>query len=155
MQLNKSFDYALRSLVHLATLPDGATAELRSISGTRGVPASYLAKVMRSLVRGGLVTSTLGRVGGYSLRKPPGEISLLEVYEVMEGRMKLVECLDGNRGCAFFEGCTQASVWMRLTGAVEDVLRQTTVQDLLPRNTGLPRKKAHRAKEEKYARAGA
>ena len=83
MQLSKTFDYAIRSLVHLATLSPAQAADLRAISVTQGVPVSYLAKVMRSLVRGGLVTSTLGRDGGYALRKDPAQITLLQIYEVM------------------------------------------------------------------------
>ena len=85
MQLSKTFDYAVRSLVHLALLPAGETADLRAISVSQNIPVSYLAKVMRNLVRGGLVTSTLGRDGGYTLRGPADQITLLQVYVVMEG----------------------------------------------------------------------
>lgn len=154
MQLSKTFDYAIRSLVHLALLPPGQGADLRAISVSQGVPVSYLAKVMRNLVRGGLVNSTLGRDGGYALRKPPEQITLLQVYEVMEGELRLVECMDSERNCTLSRGCTQASVWRKLTQAVEGIFRETTLADLLPKlPAGEPL--ANHSKEKGYARAGA
>jgi len=153
MQLSKGFDYAIRSLVFLALLPEGKTAELKAISESQGVPVSYLAKVMRSLVRGRLVASTLGREGGYALRKPPDTITLLQVYEAIEGQMRLVNCLEEDGACAFMQGCTQASVWRRLTATVEGFFRETTLKDLLPQPFELDPVNA--TKEKKYVRAGA
>jgi Rrf2 family transcriptional regulator, iron-sulfur cluster assembly transcription factor len=153
MQLSKGFDYAVRSLVFLALSPEGKPAELKAISETQGVPVSYLAKVMRSLVRSGIVASTLGRDGGYTLRRRPESITLLEVYVAIEGRMRLVECLEGDGGCMFIQDCTQASVWRRLESTVEGFLTETTLRDLLPAPSsggGLGS-----AKERKYAGAGA
>ena len=149
MQLSKTFDYAIRSMVHLASARDGHGADLKAISVAQNVPVSYLAKVMRTLVRGGLVTSTLGREGGYSLRKAPSEITLLQIYLVMEGELRLVECMDSHRNCALSNGCTQAGVWKRLTEAVEGIFRETTLADLLaPAGTPLPLT----IKENGYAR---
>lgn len=131
MQLSKGFDYAVRSLLYLASQPKNATAELRSIADAGQIPVSYLAKVMRSLVRAGLVTSTLGRDGGYVLRKTPSEVSLLMVYQAIEGEIRLVDCMDHADSCALYTGCKQMSFWKRLKGAVEGVLGETTLQDLL------------------------
>jgi len=153
MQLSKGFDYAIRSLVYLALLPEGKTSELRTISESQGVPVSYLAKVMRSLVRSGVVASTLGREGGYALRRPPEAITLLQIYEAIEGQMRLVECLEGDGSCAFVQGCTQASVWRKLTTAVEGILKETTLKDLMPRPAET--ETAQAMKEKKYVRAGA
>jgi len=155
MQLSKTFDYAVRSLVHLATLPEGGAADLRAISVRQNIPVSYLAKVMRSLVRGGVVTSTLGRDGGYTLRRKPSEISLLQVYEVMEGQLRLVECMDSEKSCVFSSDCTQANIWKRLTQAVEGIFRETTLQDLLPKVPSGASSIPVTIKEKGYARAGA
>lgn len=153
MQLSKGFDYAVRSLVFLAGLPEGKPAELKAISERQGVPVSYLAKVMRSLVRSGIVASTLGRDGGYALRRRPESVTLLEVYEAIEGRMRLVECLEGDGGCMFIRDCAQASVWRKLKSTVEGVLTETTLKDLLPVPAGGEGQGG--AKEKKYAGAGA
>lgn len=131
MQLSKGFDYAVRSLTYLASLPKGSTAELRSIAEAQNIPVSYLAKLMRSLVRAGVVTSNLGRDGGYILRKAPGEITLLMVYQAIEGELRLVECMDHQDNCTMFGNCRQVPFWRRLRGAVEGVLKETTLEDLL------------------------
>ena len=154
MQLSKGFDYAVRSLVFLARLPEGEPADLRAISLSQGVPHSYLAKVMRSLVRRGLVVSTLGREGGYRLRRPPREITLLEVFTAMEGELRLVECMDG-KTCAFLGGCAQAEVWHRLRHAVETIFRETTLWDLLREGRNDLSAADPAKKEGRYARAGA
>jgi Rrf2 family protein len=153
MQLSKGFDYAVRSLVHLAVLPAGKAADLRTIAEAQHIPVSYLAKVMRNLVRGGLVTSTLGRDGGYSLRKQPSDITLLQIYGIIEGEMRLMECMDNDKNCFLFEGCGQARVWRRLRETVESIFSETTLLDLLP--TPMRNKVAKPIKERKYARAGA
>lgn len=153
MQLSKGFDYAVRSLVFLALSPKGRPAELKAISEAQGIPVSYLAKLMRSLVRSGIVASTLGRDGGYTLRRRPETVSLLEVYEAIEGRLRLVECLEGDGRCSFVRDCTQASVWKKLKITVEGFLGETTLKDLLPapKGAGIHGK----AKERMHARAGA
>jgi Rrf2 family iron-sulfur cluster assembly transcriptional regulator len=153
MQLSKGFDYAVRSMVHLAMLPKGTAAELKAIAEAQQIPVSYLAKVMRNLVRGGLVTSTLGRGGGYTLRKQPSDITLLQIYGTIEGEMRLMECMDNDKNCFFFEGCGQARVWRRLRETVESIFSETTLLDLLP--APMRNKMAKPIKERKYARAGA
>lgn len=157
MQLSKGFDYAVRSLVHLAAQPGGHSAELRTIGDAQGIPVSYLAKVMRNLVRAGLVTSTLGRDGGYALRRPPEDITLMQVYEAMEGELRLVECMTDEKNCTFFRGCTQAPVWRRLRDAVEGIFTETTLRDLLPARglASLPILEKTKEKEKTNVRAGA
>ena len=149
MQLSKGFDYAIRSLVYLSKMPKGESSELKAIADSCGIPVSYLAKVMRNLVRGGLVTSTLGRDGGYVLRKQPGDISLLMVYKTIEGELRLIECMDDESGCSLSNSCRQIGVWKRLKDAVEGVLLETNLGDLV----GEP--EVPDAKEEKNAGTGA
>lgn len=155
MQLSKTFDYAVRSLVHLALMPEGQTADLRAISLSQNIPVSYLAKVMRHLVRGGLVSSMLGRDGGYSLRRPADQITLLQVYLVMEGELRLVECMDNGRSCVMSTDCAQAGVWKRLKDAVEGIFQETTLADLLPKRNVTGGAPVTINKEKGYARAGA
>ncbi len=131
MQLSKTFDYAVRALVHLGNLPPGGTADLRTIATTQDVPQSYLAKVMRALVRPGFVLSTVGRDGGYQLGRNPEEVSLLEVYRTIEGTLKLVDCQRSEDSCSLFEACPQVTVWKRLQDAISNVLTTTMLSELL------------------------
>ena len=120
-------------MVHLALQPGNLGADLKGISQAQAVPVSYLAKIMRSLVRGGLVTSTLGRGGGYVLRKDPSEVTLLQIYELMEGEINFMNCMHNEKSCSFSSLCPQRPVWSRLQSAVEGVFKETTLKDLVPR----------------------
>lgn len=131
MQLSRGFDYAVRSLVFLAARPGGTSTDLDSIARTQKLPRSYLAKVMRSLVRGGIVTSSFGRGGGYMLRRPPEEINLLDIYEVIEGKMFFVECMRDERGCDLYGGCSQYRELERVKQKVEDTFREATLRSML------------------------
>ncbi len=154
MLFSKGFEYAVSSLVHLASLPDGKTACLCDIASARMIPVSYLAKVMRSLVKGGLVTSTLGREGGYSLRRTPKEINLLEICEVMEGKIAFVECMVDESSCSFFLDCTHADVWKQLGSTMEAGFRNTTLHSLSSRRRNAE-SRLKNAKEKRNGRAGA
>jgi Rrf2 family protein len=103
------------------------------------------------------VSSTLGRDGGYALRKRPAEITLMQIYEIMEGEMILVECMDDENSCVFFGGCPQASVWKRLRETVEHIFVETSLQDLLPAPAQINKddRSSKNLKEKSYARAGA
>lgn len=131
MRFSRGFDYAVRSLVFLAARSDGASADLASIARAQKLPRSYLAKVMRNLVRGGIVTSNYGRGGGYLLKRPPGEINLLEIYEVMEGKMFFVECMKDEKGCDLYGGCSQYRELERVKRKVENTFRETTLSSML------------------------
>jgi len=133
VQLSKGFDYAVRCMVHLALQPENQGSDLKAISAAQSVPPSYLAKIMRSLVRGGLVTSTLGRGGGYVLRRDPSEITLLQIYELMEGEINFMNCMHNEKSCSLSSLCPQRPVWGRLQSAVVGVFQETTLQDLVPR----------------------
>jgi Rrf2 family protein len=143
LQLSKGFHYAVRCLVHLALQPGNSGADLKTLSRVQAVPPSYVAKIMSTLVRGGLVTSRLGRKGGYVLRKAPSEITLLQVYELMEGRINFIHCVSGDWSCSLSPQCAQRPVWGRLQSAVEAAFNTTRLSDLVPRpmcafNTPIP-----------------
>ncbi|MEJ2448172.1 MAG: Rrf2 family transcriptional regulator, partial [Anaerolineales bacterium] len=137
VQFSRGFDYAVRSLVFLAGRPDGKSSDLDSIARTQKLPRSYLAKVMRSLVRGGIVTSNYGRGGGYILRRPPQEINLLDIYEVMEGKMFFVECMKDKKGCDLYGGCVQFRELDKVRKKVEDAFRETTLASLTKSNNSI------------------
>lgn len=122
MFVSRSLDYAIRSLIHLATAGDGSPVSLRQIAATGYVPRSYLAKLMRNLVRGGLVMSDSGVHGGYRLSKDPDEISLREIYEIVEGDFRTVVCDDDTGSCELIESCSQLPVWKTLEDEIAEIL---------------------------------
>jgi Rrf2 family protein len=137
MFVSKSLDYAMRSLIYLAQRGERVVS-LRELSRSVRVPVPYLAKVMRLLVRGGLVHSDPGAKGGYRLNRAPEAITLKEVYEVMEGGFHTVECLTNPRICDLTPTCTQAQIWQTLEEEVLDILGKKSLKDCLPPSPFIP-----------------
>jgi Rrf2 family protein len=82
----------------LAAAGDGRITAAASASEL-GVSPSYLAKVLQSLVRGGLLSSTRGAAGGFELARDPARLSCLEVLELVDGPLPERECLFGASVC--------------------------------------------------------
>lgn len=133
MQVTKSLDYAVRSLTYMSHEPV-ARYSMKEISEHQHIPLNYLAKIMRRLVKKGLVRSMVGPDGGYSLRKHPREISLRDVYEAIEGEIRMVDCMEKDSVCFLHETCPQLPVWDRIQLSMIKILEGTTLEDMLTEN---------------------
>jgi Rrf2 family iron-sulfur cluster assembly transcriptional regulator len=130
MQVTKTLDYAVRSLTYMGNQPVEKHS-MRDIAQVQHIPLNYLAKIMRRLVKKGLVRSTLGPDGGYTLRKLPNEINLRDIYEAIEGEIRMVDCMDKDTVCALYETCPQLPVWDRIQLSMVKILEDTTLEDML------------------------
>ena len=81
LRITKADDYAIRAMIHLACLPDGRVALRQQIAEAQNIPASFMAKILRRLVRASLLNSARGVNGGFALARPAAEISLLDIVE--------------------------------------------------------------------------
>src|SRR5690554_1777360 len=97
--ISQTAEYALRAAVYLASQGDEARTVQQIAAATR-VPTGYLAKVMQSLSRAGLVQSWRGVAGGFSLAASPDEVSVLDVINVVEPIRRFPECPLGLPGHA-------------------------------------------------------
>lgn len=129
MQVSKTLDYAVRSLTYMSQQPIGMFS-MKEISEKQHIPLNYLAKIMRRLVNKGIVRSVVGPDGGYALRKSPSEINLREVYEAIEGELRIIDCMDKDALCLLYESCSQLPVWEKLKISMVKVLESTTLEDL-------------------------
>lgn len=89
--LSQTAEYALRAMVCLAEDPE-TPRTAQEIAGLAQVPAGYLAKVMQSLVKAGLVSSRRGLRGGFTLRRPPGSLSVLDVINAVDPLKRIHKC---------------------------------------------------------------
>jgi len=133
MQITRAADYAVRVMLHLATLPPGARANRTELARTAGAPASFVAKVLQRLVDTQLVRSRPGRRGGFELARAANELSLLDIVTAVEGPMCLNECLPGGDGCPRSSWCTAHPVWRDAQAALQTVLGAATLDRLRSR----------------------
>lgn len=98
MQLNLSTDYAIRCMLHLTLNPKGASAQ--SVGKAAGIQALHAQKILSQLKKADLVNSSLGSVGGFSLSRPPEEISLFDIVRAMERTVYINRCLEEDHFCS-------------------------------------------------------
>lgn len=113
MVINRSVDYAVVGIIHLATLPPGAVEPVEEIARHRALPGHAFAAVVRRLARAGLVFTQRGTGGGVSLARDPSEISMRDVVEAVEGPIRLAR-EGGSNGAT---DCTRP-VWQRVERAI-------------------------------------
>jgi Rrf2 family protein len=104
---------------------------MKEISENQHIPLNYLAKIMRRLVKKGIVRSMVGPDGGYTLRKSPREINLREVYEAIEGEFRMIDCMDRDTVCVLYKNCPQLPIWDKLQVSMIKILESTTLEDMV------------------------
>ena len=127
--ISPTAEYALRATVALAQAQEGAMVTSKIAEITK-VPAGYLAKVLQTLGRHGIVRSKRGLGGGFVLAKPASEMTVLEVVNAVDPIKRITRCpLDiethGNKLCALHHRLDAA------TELVERSFAETTLADLL------------------------
>lgn len=113
LALSATTEYAIRALKCLAR-GDCPTKHVTDIAHCTGVPKAYLAKVLSTLSREGLVRTKRGYQGGISLARPAEDISLLRIVEAIEGKQWLAECLLGMDDCGVHTDCPAHDFWARI-----------------------------------------
>jgi Rrf2 family protein len=85
MKLSRTVEYAIQAMVQLAGYSQVAPVPCSRLAADGQMPERFLLQILRTLVTHGMLNSTRGVDGGYSLARPADQISLLEVIEAMDG----------------------------------------------------------------------
>jgi Rrf2 family protein len=133
MQITRREEYGLRGLVFLAQQPGEKVCLVSEISRVQKIPEKFLAKIFQRLSKAGLLRSIRGSKGGFSLRKPAAEITMLEVIETLEGPIAINRCLLRKGECDEEEGCPLYDIWEETQQNLLKVLDRTTIEDLVKR----------------------
>ncbi len=133
MKLSTRGRYATRALLDLALHQGQGPATLREIARRQQISLQYLEHLITPLIAAGIIRSVRGPKGGVTLAKPPAEVKLIEIIQVLEGSIAPVECVDNPAVCDRSETCATRDVWCELKEAVSNVLESTTLQDLVER----------------------
>jgi Rrf2 family transcriptional regulator, nitric oxide-sensitive transcriptional repressor len=125
--ISQTAEYALRALICLANSP-GAWLTTRQIAERGKIPTGYLAKLMQPLARAGIVAAQRGAGGGFQLKVAADQLTLLDVVAVSDVSLRVGTCPLGIHGTAL---CALHRRIDDVAAAVEDMLRETTLADLL------------------------
>jgi Rrf2 family protein len=135
MKLSSQEEFGLRCLLRLGARGDGGSLTIPEISRAEGISPEYVAKLMRILRQGGMVTSVRGAAGGYALSRPADQITTGEALSLLGGRLFGPDFCERHAGaeslCTHSIDCSIRSLWQALQEAVDQVLTRTTLKDLL------------------------
>ncbi len=142
MRLSLQVQYAICGIFDLAYNGEGEPIQIRVICTRQGIPARYLEQIFQRLRRAELVHSKRGPGGGYTLARPPAEISLRQVVEAVEG--PLVDALQmdspaGEEG----GGYRPDFLWTQLASRFAAALEATSLDALCREAARRDVKRAH------------
>jgi len=135
MKLSALEEYGLRCLLQVGReWPDGILT-IPAMAKREGLSVPHAAKIMQLLRQGGFVRSVRGQVGGYALARPPDKILVREVLVSMGGKLYEEAFCRSHKGalrlCRHTTDCSIRSLWRSIQQAVDSVLANMTLQDLL------------------------
>jgi Rrf2 family protein len=112
ISLSEAAAIGLHSMVYIATSKE--KLNVNQISEFIGSSRHHVAKVMQRLVKEDFISSNRGPAGGFEMKKTPEEISLLDIYEAIEGHINTHICIGNKMGCPF-KKCVFGDLSNRLT----------------------------------------
>lgn len=130
MKLSRESQYGLTALRSLVGKPPEMFSSVTTIATETGLPSPFLAKTFAKLVRGGIVMSSRGKERGYRLQRPPEEISVKEIIEVIEGDQIFKRCVFWSNGCSEESPCPLHDEWRRLRPLVSEGFSQLSLASL-------------------------
>ncbi|MBX3323315.1 MAG: Rrf2 family transcriptional regulator [Phycisphaeraceae bacterium] len=131
--LSQTVEYALRAMIHLASLTPDSSVNSKAIADHTQVPKGYLSKILRDLVVAELITSQRGPNGGFTLARTPAQISMLDVVNAVDQIDRITKCPLGNP-----EHVNLCPLHRRLDDAlamIEQELCRTSLAEILATNT--------------------
>lgn len=129
IRITKQTDYGIVLLTHLAGQPD-RHLNAPELAAETQLPLPMVSKILKLLVREGLLVSHRGVKGGYSLTRPPGEITMAEIIGCLEGPIAITECIDDGSDCSHERLCPVRSNWQRINAAVRGALEGITLAEM-------------------------
>jgi Rrf2 family protein len=130
LRLSKKADYALMAVKHLVQRSDGGAASAREIAEQYAIPVELLAKVLQRLTRAGLLASSQGTRGGYSLAQPSTQISVADVIQAVDGPLNVTACTTHEESCEQYSTCNVRDPLWRIKDRILATLATCSVYEL-------------------------
>ncbi len=136
MKFSSQEEYGLRCLLRIARDGSDKGLTIPEISVAEGLTTHNTAKLLRVLRLGGFLDSSRGQAGGYSLSRPANEILIGSVLSILGGKLYDGEFCTTHSGgikdiCTNSIDCSIRSLWQMLQNAVDGVLKNMTLKDLI------------------------
>lgn len=127
--MSQAVGYAASALGHIAAA-GGKPVLVKEVADAAEIPAPYLAKIIQTLARKGLVVTQRGIGGGVTLARPPADISLFELCVALDDPAVLERCMLGTAICSDERACPAHKFWAVERARIHAYLKSMTVADV-------------------------
>lgn len=136
MKFSTQEEYGLRCLIQIARRHNDGGMSIPQVSAAEGLSVAHVAKLLRILRISGFIESIRGYDGGYRLARPAEEILISEVLHTLGGKLFEEDFCERHPGtevkfCSHTPSCAVRSIWQNIQSAVDSVLHNITLSDLL------------------------
>ncbi len=129
IQLSEAASIALHSVAFMARSP-GNYFTAKEIAESSGASENHIAKVLQRLVKSGILRSVRGPKGGFALARPKTDLTFLDIYEAIEGRVQTGAC-PLHRGRCPFDRCMFGGLLNRVNREMLEYFRNKTIADFV------------------------
>ena len=129
MKINQDIRYAVSALISLVEEYPRCMS-IKEIAIRRNISDKFLELIFKRFVEAGFVDSKKGRNGGYSLRVSADEISLKDIFDLVDSGNKVMRC-QGQRNCDHGTMCSSHQVWQKLSESIDNFLSHMKLSDIV------------------------
>ncbi|MGZ5190192.1 MAG: RrF2 family transcriptional regulator [Flavisolibacter sp.] len=135
MMFSKSFGYAIRGILYIAIMQDEKRfIQSEEIAQNLTVPKHFMSKILKSLVKDGIISSVKGPTGGFTTNSRTLGVPLMKIFRKTEGEETFETCVLRLNHCNPFHPCPLHSQIENIRQKLDFVLVNTTIEDLLKKN---------------------
>jgi len=127
---SKKCEYGMQAILYLAAQESGSFVLADDISKVLKIPKEFISKILQSLRESGLISSSKGKSGGFSLAKPASRIKLIDIVAAIDGLDMFDSCVLGFSECSPTHPCPVHNTWGALRTQTYDMLTSETLDKL-------------------------
>lgn len=128
MLIKKETEYAILGLAALAD--KDSFVDVKAIAEKERIPEALLSKTFQKLVRAGVLESQQGPSGGFRLKKAPAQVSLLEIFEAVQGT-KVMKCYEGDASYCPKASCVLRKTILKIEERLDGFLAETSLKSMM------------------------
>lgn len=128
MKLSSKTHYGLMACHMLARNYPEKSVSASEMETCLSVSSKYLEKILRMLSKRGIVTASRGVNGGYSLAKPPKDITIGDIVRTLEDDIEIIECVKKEKQC---KCCPSSKVWQKLYDGINKLLDDMNLEQVV------------------------
>lgn len=128
---SRSCEYAFQAILYIAVNSDnGKPVGLKPISESQKIPLHFLSKILQRLVKYKVLESIKGPNGGFVLRIPPNQLTMLEIVEIIDGSDIFDRCGIGLKDCSDESPCPIHHKYKSVRKNIRELFEESTIEKL-------------------------